>query len=142
MAADTHTLRLEVATPTGLKLATDAESVQAPSVHGEFGVLPGHLPLLAALRCGLLKYTEGGHSRVAAIGPGFVQAGPDKVLVLTDMFASPDAIDVEAASKELSQADGKLREFGERYEGPGYQELQRNVDWAQARIDARLEHDR
>jgi F-type H+-transporting ATPase subunit epsilon len=142
MARESQTLHLEVATPTGLKLALETESVQAPSVHGEFGVLPGHLPLLAALRCGLLKYVEGGKAKVAAVGPGFVEAGPDKVLLITDMFAAPESIDVDAARKDLAQAEGKLREFGERFEGPDYLELQRNIDWAQARIDARLEHDR
>jgi F-type H+-transporting ATPase subunit epsilon len=142
MVASAQTLRLEVATPTGLKLETDTESVQAPSVHGEFGVLPGHLPLLAALRCGLLRYSAEGKTRVAAIGPGFVQAGPDRVLLLTDMYATPETIDVEAVRKELAQAEGKLREFGERHEGPEYLELQRDVDWAHARLDARTEHDR
>ena len=42
-------LKLEVVTPGGLAVRAEADQVEAPSVFGEFGVLPGHLPLLAAM---------------------------------------------------------------------------------------------
>jgi len=152
-------LTLEVATPSGLALRTEAEGVQAPSVEGEFGVLPGHLPLLAALRCGLLKYRHGNKEFVAAVGPGFVEAEPDKVLLLTDLFALPDAIDADETKKELGAAEKALAaHFDARKKrmddlGKGKdeaevrealedmqleeKELQRNVDWAQARLEAK-----
>ncbi|HMI88940.1 MAG TPA: ATP synthase F1 subunit epsilon, partial [Polyangiaceae bacterium] len=44
---------LEIVTPTGVALSEQVNDVTAPSVEGEFGVFPGHLPLLAALRTGL-----------------------------------------------------------------------------------------
>ena len=40
MADANEVLTLEVATPTGLKLRTEADDVSAPSVEGEFDVLP------------------------------------------------------------------------------------------------------
>lgn len=129
-------LTLEVATPTGLALRTEAESVQAPSVKGEFGILPNHLPLLAALRPGLLKYKIGHDVHVAAIGPGFAQAEPDRVLLLTDLFALPKEIDKDEVEKELSDAVTALKAFGKNHEGAEYDELQRDIDWAQARLDA------
>ena len=43
------TIHLEIVTPDGLKLAADVSEFTAPSVNGEFGVLPGHVPLLTAL---------------------------------------------------------------------------------------------
>ncbi|MEO0323427.1 MAG: ATP synthase F1 subunit epsilon [Myxococcota bacterium] len=135
-------LTLEVATPTGLALRTEADAVQAPSVQGEFGVLPDHLPLLAALRTGILTYRASGKTHVAAIGPGFVEAEPDKVLLLTDLFALPADVDVDAVRGELAEANKALAGFGERYEGAAYDELQRDVDWAQARLDAVAEADR
>lgn len=129
-------LTLEVVTPTGLKLRTEADSVEVPSVGGEFGVLPGHVPVLAALRSGLLKYKLGNETHTVAVGPGFAEAEPDKVLLLTDLFAHPDDIDVAEAREDLVEATKELAKFDELYEGREYEELQRNVDWAQARIDA------
>lgn len=137
--ASEDVLTLEVATPTGLVLRTQASSVQAPSVRGEFGVLPGHLPLLAALRCGLLEYVQDGKKHMAVVGSGFVEAEPDKVLILTDQFALPDDVDADAARAELVDAEAALVEFGQLHEGPEYAELQRAIDWCLARM-ALAEH--
>ena len=135
MAASEH-LQLDVVTPTGSVLSMRVDSVQAPSVEGEFGVLPNHLPLLAALKCGLLVWEVEGKRKVAAIGPGFVEGGPDKVLPLTDLYAAPEDIKPEAVREELGKAEEALKAFDELYEGPDYNELQRNVDWAHARLEA------
>lgn len=129
-------LTLEVATPTGLVLRTECDSVEAPSVEGQFGILPNHLPLLAALKSGVLRYRTEGKEHVVAIGPGFIEAEPDRVELLTDLFARPEAIDVEQVKRELAEAEEELKKFPEAYEGPEYNELQRNVDWAHARLIA------
>ena len=129
-------LQLDVVTPEGPALSISVDSVQAPSVQGEFGVLPNHLPLLAALKCGLLVWEVEGKRNVAAIGPGFVEGGPDKVLLLTDLYATPEEIKPDEVRQELVKAEEALKQFGDLYEGPEYAELQRNVDWAIARLDA------
>ncbi len=134
--AATEQLQLDVVTPTGSVLSVKVDSVQAPSVEGEFGVLPNHLPLLAALKCGLLVWEIEGKRKVAAIGPGFVEGGPDKVLLLTDLYATPEQIKPDSVRQELAKAEEALRQFDELYEGPEYTELQRDVDWAIARLDA------
>ena len=134
--ANSEHLQLDVVTPTGSVLSMQVDSVQAPSVEGEFGVLPNHLPLLAALKSGLLVWEVGGKRQVAAIGPGFVEGGPDKVLLLTDHFQAPEDIKPEKVREELVQAEEALKQFDELYEGPDYNELQRDVDWAHARLEA------
>jgi len=136
MALDT-VLKLEVATPKGLALRTEADSVQAPSSLGEFGVLPGHIPVLATLRSGVLRWKRGdGTTEVAAVGPGFIEAEPAGVQVLTDLFARPADIDADAVRKEREEAQKALK----AHDGDGRDskslELQRAIEWAQARIDA------
>ena len=130
------TLKLEVATPDGLALRTEADMVSAPSVDGEFGVLPGHLPLLAATRAGLLKYRVGNKEEVAAVGPGFAEALPDRVLLLTDAFVRPSEIDRGQAEKDLAAADRALTEQQGPIDSPEREELARKFDWARARLDA------
>jgi F-type H+-transporting ATPase subunit epsilon len=130
------TLHLEVATPDGLALQTEAEIVTAQSVEGEFGVLPGHLPLLAATKAGLLKYRVGGKDEVAAVGPGFVEALPDRVLLLTDAFVKPADVDRAAAEKDLAAAERAAADYKGPTDDADYQELARALDWARARLDA------
>jgi len=43
----TDRLRLELATPSRLVVAAEADEVVVPGVDGYFGVRPGHAPLLA-----------------------------------------------------------------------------------------------
>jgi len=128
-------IKLEVATPDGMALDTQVEMVTAPSVNGEFGVLPGHLPLLAATRAGVLRYRVGNKDEVAAIGPGFVEAGPSKVLVLTDAFAVPATIDKAAAEKDLAAAEKGMAESKAALTSGEHIELQRALDWARARVE-------
>ena len=127
-------LKLEIATPAGLALETDCESVAAPSVAGEFGVFPGHLPLLAALRSGIIKYSVGGTPRLAAVGPGFVEAGPDHVLLLTDAFALPEDVDADEVREELDAAEKRLDALESAYAGTEYEEIMRAIQWAEARL--------
>jgi len=47
-------LGVNLVTPRGIVAHTDADSVQAPGELGEFELLPGHIPMLTALRPGVL----------------------------------------------------------------------------------------
>ena len=132
--ADAELLSLEIATPVGLALTTECESMTAPSVAGEFGVFPGHLPLLAALRAGVLTYRVDGKDMLAAVGPGFVEAGPDRVALLTDGFARPEDVDVAKVKAELADAERRLDELETVHAGVIYEEIARAIDWAHARL--------
>jgi F-type H+-transporting ATPase subunit epsilon len=106
--ADPNKIDLEIVTPEGRRLAIQADEVTAPSVDGEFGVLPGHLPLLAALRTGIVSYKIGGETNRCAVGPGFAEAGASKLLILTDHYAEREQIDPVLVRKELHDVQGDL----------------------------------
>src|SRR5579859_5891361 len=101
-------IALEIVTPAGRKLAASADEVTAPSVQGEFGVLPGHLPLLAALRTGIVSYRQGGETKRCAVGRGFAEAGPDKLVILTTEYAEPAAVDPVIVRRDLAQVQEEL----------------------------------
>src|SRR5687767_3366406 len=101
-------LTLEVATPLGTALAVRTDSVQMPSVDGEVGILPGHVPLLAALKPGILTYKQEGTLLRAAIGGGYAEATADHVRLITEYFVKPEQVDVQLAQRELQQAQTRL----------------------------------
>ena len=136
-------MRLSVTTPRGALVETDVEEVTAPGALGEFGVLPGHVPLMSALKPGVLVYRTRDHTGVVAVGPGFLQVAPmpqadtarDRVLVLVDQaLAAPD-VDRAAADQDLADADRELAAWRRELDG-SYQALLIRRQWAQARVDA------
>jgi F-type H+-transporting ATPase subunit epsilon len=129
-------IALEVVTRTGVALRTEAEEVQAPSVAGEFGVLPGHLPLLAALKSGVLTYRSHGESKRAVIGPGFAEVGPDKVLVLCEHWVPEESIDPEASRTSLDEERAALEALQEAGTTTGAVVTERSarIEWLEAQL--------
>jgi F-type H+-transporting ATPase subunit epsilon len=127
-------LELEVATPLGTALAIRTDSVQMPSVEGEVGILPGHVPLLAALKPGILTYKQEGQLLRAAIGGGYAEATPDHVRVITEYFVKPDEVDLQRAQEDLQSAQKRLKESKVSIIDVEYQEAQRDYEWACARL--------
>jgi F-type H+-transporting ATPase subunit epsilon len=103
-----ESIRLEIVTPRGRALSANVDEVTAPSTQGEFGVLPGHLPLLAALRTGIVAYRQGTETTRCAVGTGFAEAGPDKLVILTNEYAERAQIDPVLVRKELAEVQQQL----------------------------------
>jgi F-type H+-transporting ATPase subunit epsilon len=129
-------LALEVVTRTGVALREGVDEVQSPSVNGEFGVLPGHLPMLVALRSGVLSYRRGNETKRAVIGPGFAEVGPDKVLVLCEHWVPEDSIDVEAAREQIERERATIEKLEEQGTTAGavFAEHAARLEWLEAQI--------
>jgi F-type H+-transporting ATPase subunit epsilon len=104
-------IELEIVTPKGRALQASVDEVTAPSVQGEFGMLPGHLPLLAALRTGIVTYRQGAESKRCAVGAGFAEGGPDKLVILTDEYTERDRIDPVIVRKDLAEVQQELQKL-------------------------------
>lgn len=129
-------LGVNLVTPRGVVAHTEADSVQAPGELGEFELLPGHIPLLTALKPGVL--TIGTKSRARyAIGPGYLRVDPSgAVEILVEQALPAKDIDGDAAKKELATAEAELAKWGDKPLDGDYVNLQARVSWAKARIDA------
>jgi F-type H+-transporting ATPase subunit epsilon len=101
-------IELEIVTPKGRALAATVDEVTAPSAQGEFGVLPGHLPMVAALRPGIVSYKQGSEMKKVAVGAGFAEAGQNKLLILSDEYAERQNIDPVVVRKDLTELQPKL----------------------------------
>jgi F-type H+-transporting ATPase subunit epsilon len=101
-------IQLDIVTPRGRALTVSVDEATAPSVEGEFGVLPGHLPLLAALRTGIVTYRQGSETKRCAVGAGFAEAGPAKLVILTDEYAERSQIDPVVVRTDLAEVERQL----------------------------------
>ncbi len=102
-------LRLEIVTPDKIVLETTADYVGAPGVDGEFGVLPGHIPLLSALAIGSLYYKKDGFVHWAFISGGFAEVAENKIMILAEAAELAGDIDVDRAQQARERAEARLR---------------------------------
>ncbi|KJR41290.1 ATPase, F1 complex, delta/epsilon subunit [Candidatus Magnetoovum chiemensis] len=75
----------KIVTPTGLIYEEpNVDEVTAPGSEGELGILPGHIPLITALNTGTVTYKKNGTIKRILVTSGYLEAGPNKILILAD----------------------------------------------------------
>ena len=102
-------LRLEMVTPYKQVLAVDVDEVTAPGTLGEFGLLPGHTPMLTTLKIGELTYRQGNELFHVAVNWGYLEVENDKVTVLVETAEPADQIDLARAKEALSRAETAIK---------------------------------
>ena len=105
------TIRLELVTPERLLLAEEVDEVVAPGYEGEFGVLPEHTQFLAILNIGVLWYRKESAVEKIALGGGFAEVTPDRIVVMADTAERADEIDLERAQRARDRAEARLKEL-------------------------------
>lgn len=102
-------LTLEIVTPEARVYSDTIETVVIPTVEGEIGILPGHIPLLTQVEAGELRVTKNGRMEYLAVGNGFAEIDGDKVSVLTESAIDEAKIDEDAVAKAQARAEEALR---------------------------------
>ncbi len=102
-------LKLDLVTPYRHVLSQEVDEVTAPGSLGEFGVLPGHTPLLTTLRIGELTYKQGHDVFHVAVNWGYVEVENDVVTVLVETAEPADQIDMARAQAALGRAQEALK---------------------------------
>jgi len=101
-------LILEIVTPDKALLSEQVDEVVVPGSQGDFGVLPGHTPLLSSLRVGELWYRTGQEKHHLSVALGFVEVLPDRVTVLAQIGERARDIDVARAERAKQRAERRL----------------------------------
>jgi F-type H+-transporting ATPase subunit epsilon len=110
MAIPTH-LRLEFVTPERAIFHEEVDEVQLPGEEGYFGILPGHAPLLAALKTGEMWYRKGTTTTHAFIAGGFAEVVPDRVSILAQVAERAEDIDAARAEAARRRAEEQLAQL-------------------------------
>ncbi|MDX1623413.1 MAG: ATP synthase F1 subunit epsilon [Gemmatimonadota bacterium] len=102
-------LAVRIITPERIAFEGDADAVTATAYDGEFGVLPGHAPMMVALGIGEFRLRQGETWEWFAVGEGFLHVVDDVVTVLTPFAESAREIDVDEARRfEITAAENPL----------------------------------
>ena len=104
------TFKFELVTPERMALSQDATQVLVPGVEGEFTVLPGHAPVISALRPGVIEVTlaEGGEKERIFVKGGFAEIDADRVTVLAERALAVEQMSADVVAAELETAEAEL----------------------------------
>ncbi len=98
--------RVEVLTPEGEVFNDEVEMVSTRTTIGSIGVLAHHEPLLGILEPTELRlYRSESDVHRFAQGEGYIQVGPDGVLVLVEEAMDPDQLDTSDLQERLRKAE-------------------------------------
>jgi len=102
-------VQFELVTPERLLLSEMVEMVVVPGTEGNFGVLPGHAPLISSIRPGTIDVYEGQRiTRRIFVVSGIAEVTPERCTVLADEALSPDELDRGSIEAELQTVQGNL----------------------------------
>src|SRR5215510_11821295 len=108
-------LEFELVTPERLIFSEMVEMVVVPGTEGNFGVLPGHAPLISTIRPGMIEiYERQSVTRRIFVVSGVAEVTAERCTVLADEAASPDTLDRAAIESELRIVEGNLPSLREQ----------------------------
>lgn len=101
-------LTLDIVTQEKRLLTVETARVTVETEMGEITVLPGHIPLLAKLNEGLLRFEDDkGREEIVAIFGGFIEVDAlGKVSILAD--SAVRAKDIDLAKVQRAQNEAKM----------------------------------
>ncbi len=102
-----------LAVPEREILATEADMVVVPGSEGDFGVLPGHAPLISTVRPGVLEVIQGNKvgKRYIVVG-GFAEVTPERCTVLADEATPFEDVTAEQLAERERQAERDITDAG------------------------------
>ena len=107
------TIAFELVSPERLLVSRPVTMVTVPGSEGDFGVLPGHAPMVSTLRVGVVGIKADGEAETRFfVAGGFAEVSPERCTVLAEE-AMPVAEldrakledDIKRAGEELMVAD-------------------------------------
>jgi F-type H+-transporting ATPase subunit epsilon len=104
------TFHFDLVSPEKLAFSGEVDQVDIPGVEGDFGVLAGHAPVVAAIRPGILTITNAGrHEKIIVLG-GLAEVSERGLTVLADVATSLAELDRAQFAETISEMEEGLKE--------------------------------
>lgn len=109
-------VQFELVTPERLVLSAEVEMVVVPGTEGNFGVLPGHSPLISTIRPGMIEIyeTRPTVSERIFVVSGIAEVTPERCTVLAEEAMAPSALNRAETEAELQTIEGNLPSLREQ----------------------------
>ena len=102
------TFHFDLVSPEKLAFSGEVDQVDVPGVEGDFGVLAGHAPVVAAIRPGILTVTSGGTQQKVIVLGGLAEMSEKGLTVLADVATSIEDLDRAQFAENISEMEARL----------------------------------
>jgi len=104
------TFHFDLVSPEKLAFSGEVDQVDIPGLEGDFGVLAGHAPIVAAVRPGILTITVGStHEKMIVLG-GLAEMSEKGLTVLAEVATSTADLDRAQFTETIAEMEAKLSE--------------------------------
>ena len=104
------TFHFDLVSPEKLAFSGQVDQVDVPGLEGDFGVLAGHAPVVAAVRPGILTVRSGGTQEKVIVLGGLAEVSDKGLTVLADVATSIEDVDRAQFADTISAMEEKLAE--------------------------------
>ena len=121
-------LTFELVSPERLLLSVQASQVSLPGAEGDMGVLPGHAPMIASLRHGVIEVEgeiDADEARIF-VGGGVIEVAQDRLVVLADEALPVSQLDRAGLDQRIQDTREDIEDAKD--------------DEARLKAEARLQH--
>ena len=104
------TFHFDLVSPEKLTFSGDVDQVDIPGAEGDFGVLAGHAPIVAAVRPGILTIITGGSKQKIIVLGGLAEMSESGLTVLADVATAIEELDKAKFAATINEMQEKLSE--------------------------------
>jgi F-type H+-transporting ATPase subunit epsilon len=104
------TFHFDLVSPEKLAFSGEVDQVDIPGVEGDFGVLAGHAPVVAAIRPGILTVFSGGKQEKIIVTGGVAEVSEKGLTVLADVARTLEELDRAKLADAIAEMEAKLAE--------------------------------
>jgi F-type H+-transporting ATPase subunit epsilon len=104
------TFHFDLVSPEKLVFSGEVDQVDIPGVEGDFGVLAGHAPVIAAIRPGIVTVITGSTQQKIIVHGGIAEMSEKGLTVLAEVASSLEELDRAKLADTISEMEAKLPE--------------------------------
>ena len=104
------TFHFDLVSPEKLAFSGEVDQVDVPGFEGEFGVLAGHAPIVAAMRPGILTVHTGEEKQRIIVLGGLAEMSEKGLTILADVAQSLEELDRAMLAEAIAEMEAKLAE--------------------------------
>jgi F-type H+-transporting ATPase subunit epsilon len=132
-------MKLEIVTPEQRVELGNLKAIVFQSLHGETGILPGHIPMICQIDIGRLTVTDGSRQHRFVTGSGMARIHGDHVVFLLMELVAAEEIDPDLVRRHIEQIENTMAKSRFRPDSAIPDDSRDELRYARAQLDLAAE---